>query len=79
MTAILNGELDKAQFELDPIFNVMVPTTCPNVPSEILSPKAMWADKEAYTEQAKKLAAMFQKNFEKYDMPAEVVNAGPKA
>ena len=79
VTAILNGELDKAQFELDPIFNVMVPTTCPNVPSEILSPKAMWADKEAYTEQAKKLAAMFQKNFEKYDMPAEVVNAGPKA
>ena len=79
ITAILNGELDKVEFVQDPIFNVQVPTTCPQVPSEVLSPKEMWADKDAYTAQAKKLAGMFQKNFEKYDMPAAVVESGPKA
>lgn len=77
ITAILNGELDKAEFELDPIFNVMVPKTCPNVPDEILTPKNTWADKAAYERDAKKLAAMFHKNFEKYDMPEDVINAGP--
>ena len=42
LTAALTGELEKVEFELDPIFNVMVPKTCPNVPDEVLSPRAMW-------------------------------------
>lgn len=80
VTAALTGALDKVQFELDPIFNVMVPTSCPDVPAEVLSPKNTWADKDAYEKQAKDLASRFVKNFEKYtDMPAKIVNAGPKA
>ena len=42
VTAALNGELEKSEFELDPIFNVMVPKTCPNVPDEFLNQRAMW-------------------------------------
>ena len=40
----------------------------------------MWEDKAAYDEQANKLAQMFADNFaKKYpNMPAEIVNAGPK-
>ncbi len=80
VTACLNGELEKSEFELDPIFNVLVPKTCPNVPSEVLSPKQMWADKAEYEKTAKMLAALFQKNFAKYNnMPKAVVEAGPKA
>jgi|GEM_PF-6469235 len=52
---------------------------CPNVPAEVLNPRDMWADKDAYDEQAKKLAAMFIKNFSKYNnMPENIINAGPK-
>ncbi|MDD3411293.1 MAG: phosphoenolpyruvate carboxykinase (ATP), partial [Eubacteriales bacterium] len=58
VTACLNGELEKSEFVKDPIFNVMVPTTCPGVPSEVLSPKSTWADKAAYEETAKHLASM---------------------
>ncbi|MEG2356866.1 MAG: phosphoenolpyruvate carboxykinase (ATP) [Clostridia bacterium] len=80
VTACLNGELEKSEFELDPIFNVMVPTTCPNVPSEVLTPKKVWSDAAAYEETAKKLAGLFQNNFKKYDnMDAKIAQAGPNA
>ena len=80
VTAALNGELEKSEFVTDPIFNVAVPTTCPNVPSEVLIPRDMWADKAAYDEQAKKLAGMFVKNFAKYEgMDPAIIAAGPKA
>ncbi len=80
VTAALNGDLEKGEFELDPIFNVMVPKTCPNVPDEFLNQRAMWKDDAAYEATAKDLAARFVKNFQKYShMPAHIVEAGPKA
>ena len=79
VTAALNGELNNVEYKLDPIFNVYVPQTCPNVPTEMLEPINTWEDKEAYAATAKKLAAMFKANFEKYTtMPDEIKNAGPK-
>ena len=79
VTACLTGELEKSEFELDPIFNVMVPTSCPGVPSEVLIPKNTWADKADYETTAKHLASMFQKNFGKYDnMSKAIIEAGPK-
>lgn len=80
VTAALNGELEKGEYYLDPVFNVYVPTACPGVPPEVLNPRAVWQDKEAYDRQARDLAGRFVKNFMKYgNMPAEIVNAGPKA
>ncbi len=79
VTAALSGELEKSEFVLDPIFNVLIPTSCPDVPSEVLNPKNTWADKEAYEKQAKDLASRFTKNFTKYtNMPKNIVEAGPK-
>ncbi len=80
VTACLNGTLENSEFVHDPIFNVLVPKTCPNVPDEVLSPRAMWADKDEYEKTAKMLAGLFRKNFAKYDkMPEAVIEAGPKA
>ena len=81
VTAALAGDLDNVEYVRDPIFNVNIPKTCPNVPSEILDPRNVWTDKAAYEKQAKTLAAKFQENFaKKYpDMPANIVAAGPKA
>lgn len=65
---------------LDPIFNVMVPTTCPNVPDEFLSQRRLWNNDAEYEATAKDLAARFVKNFEKYsNMPKNIIEAGPKA
>ena len=81
VTAALAGELDNVEYVRDPIFNVNIPKTCPNVPAEILDPRNVWTDKKAYEETAKELAAKFEENFSsKYpDMPANIANAGPKA
>ena len=80
VTAALNGDLEKGEFVLDPIFNVMVPTTCPNVPDEFLSQRRLWNNDTEYEATAKDLAARFVKNFEKYsNMPKNIIEAGPKA
>lgn len=80
VTAALNGSFDSVQFKHHDIFNVDYPVSCPNVPDEMLDARGMWADKAAYDTAANKLATMFADNFNaKYpNMPAEIVNAGPK-
>ena len=47
VTAALNGELEKAEFVTDPYFGVAVPTSCPNVPEELMIPANTWKDKAA--------------------------------
>ena len=63
----LDGHLEKANFSPDPVFGVLVPDACPGVPSEVLQPRATWADKTAYDVTAAKLSAMFEVNFKQYE------------
>jgi phosphoenolpyruvate carboxykinase (ATP) len=78
--AATSGELDDVETRRDPIFNVDVPVSCPGVPAEVLDPRSTWDDGDAYERQARELAQMFVDNFKKFadDVPAEVVDAGPK-
>ena len=80
VSAALSGALDDVEYVLDPIFNVYIPKSCPEVPTEILDPRNVWTDKAAYEKAAHTLAEKFRENFKKYtDMPANIINAGPKA
>ena len=81
ITAALNGSIEKSEFIHDNLFNVDIPKSINDCPSDILNPKDTWADKNAYDEQARKLAAMFKENFEKKypNMPDEIKSAGPRA
>ena len=80
ITAALNGELDNVNFETLPVFGLQYPVSCPNVPSEILNPKATWADKSAYDNKIADLASKFVKNFEQYAAQAnkEIMDAAPR-
>ncbi|EQC41767.1 phosphoenolpyruvate carboxykinase (ATP) [Saprolegnia diclina VS20] len=67
--AILDGSIEDAKFEVDPIFAVAVPTSVEGVPSEMLNPALAWADKAQYKVMAKKLATEFRANFTQYVLP----------
>jgi len=77
---IHSGELASAPSENMPVFNLSVPTACSGVPSDLLMPERVWADKTAYNAEVKKLASMFQESFTKYEdrASAQVKSAGPQ-
>ena len=78
--AALAGQLDHVSYQRHPVFNIEVPTTCPDVPEAVLDPRGTWADKAAYDQQASKLARMFVENFKTNfaDADPKVAEAGPK-
>jgi phosphoenolpyruvate carboxykinase (ATP) len=80
VNAALSGALDQVPREVDPIFNLAVPTSCPDVPPDVLTPRKTWKDEAAYDAQATKLARMFAENFKTFEATAsaEVKAAGPQ-
>jgi len=81
VNAALNGELDDVEYEEEPFFGLMVPTSVPDVPDEVLNPRKTWTDKDAYDAKAKSLAEMFRKNFEQFKDQAsdDILTGAPKA
>ena len=63
--AALSGDLEKVEYKEDPLFHILVPQSCPNVPCEILNPKNTWKDKQKFDERAAKLAKEFSAAFDK--------------
>ena len=48
--------MDAVEYTKHLVFGLQIPTRCPNVPSEILSPRNTWQDKAAYDTKANNLA-----------------------
>ena len=80
ITAALEGKLNDVEFVAHRTFGMMMPKSCPNVPSELLSPRYAWANEDEYDIKAKELGTMFIKNFEKYaaGVNEEILAAAPK-
>ncbi len=78
--AALEGKLTGVPTVTDGVFGIEVPTACPDVPAEVLQPRATWASKPTYDAQARKLAHMFAENFEQFagGVSPEVLAAGPR-
>ncbi len=79
--AALQGRLNGVPTITDPVFQVEVPTAVPDVPTDVLHPRATWADPDAYDRQARQLARMFRENFEQFSagVSEEIRAAGPAA
>ncbi|EDM43658.1 phosphoenolpyruvate carboxykinase [unidentified eubacterium SCB49] len=82
ITAAMDGSLDAANsgnYHTHSVFGLAQPRTCPNVPTEVLSPRATWKNDEGYYETAHKLAASFKKNFKQFEDYAneEILAGGP--
>jgi phosphoenolpyruvate carboxykinase (ATP) len=79
--AAIEGKLDNVPTQRDPVFGFEVPTAVPDVPSDVLMPRATWADAAAYDKKAAELAARFHENFKRFEATASpaVKAAGPLA
>jgi len=83
ITAAMNGSLEAANkdnYHIHSVFGVQQPRVCPNVPTEVLSPRKTWNNDEGYYKTAYKLATSFADNFEKFkDNASEaILAAAPK-
>ena len=79
ITAAMEGKLDTVSYEKHPIFGLNMPTSCENVPKEVLNPRNTWKDKKEYDKKAIELATSFKKNFEKFEDYAneEILKGAP--
>ncbi len=76
--AAVEGLLDHAPVTPHPVFQVLVPKAVPGVPPDLLDPRAMWNDAQAYDRSAEELSARFRKNFEKFGaVEDEILDAAP--
>ncbi len=66
LNAALSGKLKRAQFRTDPNFGFEVPVEVEGVDTQILDPRATWADGHAYDHAARGLADRFRRNFTQF-------------
>ncbi|MFI3239049.1 MAG: phosphoenolpyruvate carboxykinase (ATP) [Bacteroidales bacterium] len=78
--AIIDGSIESAETVQVPIMNLTAPKALAGV-SDILDPRSTYADVTVWEEKAKKLAAMYIKNFEQYcdnDAAKALIASGPQ-
>jgi phosphoenolpyruvate carboxykinase (ATP) len=80
ITAALLGQLNEVSYEKMPFFDLAFPTSCPDVPTELLNPRNTWADKSAYDQTAAHLATKFVENFEQFAAQTDqnILSAAPQ-
>ena len=79
--AILNGEIEKADTEIIPYFNLEVPKRLCCTDEDILNPIHTYGDPQDWHKKAVELAKMFIENFKKYtdtEHGKDLVQAGPQ-
>ena len=78
VNAVIDGSLTDVENRTHPVFRVAMPIACPGVPSELLNPRDLWSDGEAYDRAAAALGTRFQENFTKFgDVDPAIAAAGP--
>lgn len=82
IAAAIDGSLEAANkdnYHIHSVFGVAQPRTCPNVPTDVLSPRDTWNNDEGYYATAAKLTAVFRENFKKFEGQAspEILAGGP--
>ncbi|SFV61309.1 Phosphoenolpyruvate carboxykinase [ATP] [hydrothermal vent metagenome] len=66
INAILDGTINKSEFDTTTTFRLQVPTTLGDIKPEILNPRNAWEDKELFDRTRDELAEMFIANYKKY-------------
>jgi len=82
IAAAMDGSLEAANkdnYHVHSVFGLKQPRTCPNVPTEVLSPRSTWNNDEGYYKTAYKLSDSFRANFKQFEANAnqEILDGAP--
>jgi phosphoenolpyruvate carboxykinase (ATP) len=66
--AALSGVLEEIGFVKDPIFGLLLPKSCPDVLTALLTPAKNWQDPASYNIEAYKLLNAFDSNFKAHQL-----------
>jgi phosphoenolpyruvate carboxykinase (ATP) len=77
VNSILNGELNNAEMELLPGFNLQIPKHLGGINSSFLNPRNTWANSSDYDAKAKELINKFIHNFAQFNVLTAIKAAGP--
>ena len=78
--AILNGSIERGEFETVPYFNLLIPTEIEGVDSNVLNPQNSYANANEWDEKARDLAQRFITNFQQFtdtELGEALVAVGP--
>ncbi len=81
INAILDGSLEKADYETIPVFGLHVPKALEGIDSKIFNPRNLWNTPEEWDVAAKNLGQLFINNFDHFTDNAEakaLVAVGPQ-
>jgi phosphoenolpyruvate carboxykinase (ATP) len=81
INSILDGSIEKAEFEVMPVFNLQIPKALKGVESKFLNPRNSWPNPADWDVAARDLGQKFVKNFENFtdnEAGKKLVAAGPK-
>jgi phosphoenolpyruvate carboxykinase (ATP) len=66
LNAALDGRLDAAPTRREPFFGLEFPIRLDDLGPEVLDPRAAWSDRAAYERTARRVAGLFERNFEQF-------------
>ena len=82
IAAAMDGTLEAAnkdKYHTHSVFGVSQPRVCPNVPTDVLSPRSTWNNDTGYYKTAQKLSDTFKENFKQFESYASpmILEGGP--
>ena len=84
IAAAMDGSLEAANkdnYHIHSVFGVLQPRVCPNVATEILSPRKTWNNDDGFYKIAYQLANSFIENFKQFEpfANAEILSGAPNS
>ena len=78
INAIQDNKIDLDNLNYLEKLNLHIPRELDGVETNYLNPRTSWESDEAYDQECEALCQRFKDNFNRFDVPQEIIDAGPK-
>ena len=78
INAIQDNKIDLDNLDYLEKLNLHIPRELDGIETTYLNPRSSWDSDEAYDQECEALCQRFKDNFNRFDVPQEIIDAGPK-